>query len=62
MTRSANGYENDRVTRLQKLLVRLAPILFLVALALVVVGLRAGHRSPGAAARPIPRRATPRRR
>ena len=36
MTRSANGYENDRVTRLQKLLIRLAPILFLVVLALVV--------------------------
>jgi YidC/Oxa1 family membrane protein insertase len=36
MTRSANGYENDRVTRLQKLLIRLAPILLLVVLALVV--------------------------
>ena len=36
MTRSANGYENDRVTRLRLLLVRLAPVLFLVALALIV--------------------------
>ncbi len=36
MTRSANGYENNRVTRLQQLLVRLAPVLFLVAVLLVV--------------------------
>ncbi len=36
MTRSPNGYENDRVTRLQKLLVRLAPLLLLAALALIV--------------------------
>jgi YidC/Oxa1 family membrane protein insertase len=36
MTRSANGYENHRVTRLQKLLVRLAPILLLIVVALVV--------------------------
>ena len=36
MTRSPNGYENDRVTRLQNLLVRLAPLLLLAALALIV--------------------------
>ena len=36
MTRSPNGYEIDRVTRLQTLLARLAPLLLLGALALVV--------------------------
>jgi YidC/Oxa1 family membrane protein insertase len=36
MTRSPNGYEIDRVTRLQNLLVRLAPLLLLAALALIV--------------------------
>ena len=61
MTRSNNGYENDRVTRLQSLLVRLAPLLFLVVVALVVVGLRSGHR-PRRAARPRRRPSPPRRR
>ena len=36
MTRSPNGYEIDRVTRLQTHLARLAPLLLLAALALVV--------------------------
>jgi hypothetical protein len=53
MTRSANGYENDRVIRLQQLLVRLAPLLFLVALALIVAACVPGtggaaQGSPGA--------------
>ena len=36
MTRSPNGYENARVTRLQHLIVRLAPLLLLAALVLIV--------------------------
>jgi YidC/Oxa1 family membrane protein insertase len=36
MTRSPNDYESDRVTRLQNLIVRLAPLLLLMALALLV--------------------------
>jgi YidC/Oxa1 family membrane protein insertase len=52
MTRSANGYENDRVTRLRLILVRLAPVLFLVAVALIVAaclpGTGGGSGSPGA--------------
>lgn len=36
MTRSPNRYMSDRVTRLQNLLVRLAPLLLIVALALIV--------------------------
>jgi YidC/Oxa1 family membrane protein insertase len=52
MTRSANGYENDRVTRLRLLLVRLAPVLVLVALALIVAACAPGaggaSGSPGA--------------
>jgi YidC/Oxa1 family membrane protein insertase len=47
MTRSNNGYENDRVIRLQKLLVRLAPILFLVVLALVVSACVPGTQTGG---------------
>jgi YidC/Oxa1 family membrane protein insertase len=47
MTRSNNGYENDRVTRLQKILVRLAPILFLVLLALVVAACVPGLNTGG---------------
>jgi YidC/Oxa1 family membrane protein insertase len=46
MTRSANGYEN-RVTRLRLLLVRLAPVLFLVAIVLIVA---ACVPAPGGAA------------
>ncbi len=58
MTRSPNGYENDRVTRLQNLLVRLAPLLLLVALALIVAacvpsGSGAGASGSGAVASPI---------
>ena len=45
MTRSANGYEN-RVTRLQQLLVRLAPIIFLVAAALIVSACLPGTAPP----------------
>ncbi len=60
MTRSANGYENDRVIRLQQLLVRLAPVLFLVAIVLVVAacvpgGGAAGSGSPTPS--PIPSQA-----
>jgi len=47
MTRSANGYENDRVTRLQQLLVRLAPVLFIVAIALVVAACVPGGGAVG---------------
>lgn len=46
MTRSANGYEN-RVTRPKQLLVRLAPVLFLVALALVVSACLPGSGGDG---------------
>jgi len=61
MTRSANGYENDRVTRndrvtqLQQILVRLAPVLFLVVLALVVSACVPGTQSTGSGSpTPIP--------
>jgi len=47
MTRSANGYENDRVTRLRLLLVRLAPVLFLVAVALIVAACLPGTGGGG---------------
>lgn len=50
MTRSANGYENDRVTRLKQLLVRLAPVLFLVALALIVSACAPGSGGNGSPA------------
>ncbi len=49
MTRSANGYEN-RVTRLKQLLVRLAPVLFLLALALVVSACLPGSGGNGSPA------------
>lgn len=50
MTRSANGYENHRVTRLKQLLVRLAPVLFLVALALIVSACLPGSGGNGSPA------------
>ena len=54
MTRSANGYET-RVTRLQKLLVRLAPVLFLVVVALVVAACVPGTGTgAGASGAPSP--------
>jgi len=54
MTRSANGYET-RVTRLQKLLVRLAPVLFLVVIALVVAAcIPGGGAGAGASGAPSP--------
>ena len=61
MTRSNNGYENDRVTRndrvtqLQQILVRLAPVLFLVVLALVVSACVPGTQTTGSGSpTPIP--------
>ena len=65
MTRSANGYENDRVTRLKQLLVRLAPVLFLVALALIVsacvpsTGTNGGSPVPTPSPSQAPLHATP---
>ncbi len=53
MTRSANGYEN-RVTRLQQLLVRLAPLLFLVAAALIVSACIPGTSTSGGSPTPTP--------
>ena len=53
MTRSANGYENHRVTRLQNLLVRLAPLLLLVVLALVLAACVPGGGG-GASGAPTP--------
>ncbi len=54
MTRFANGYET-RVTRLQKLLVRLAPVLFLVVIALVVAACVPGAGTgAGASGAPSP--------
>ena len=54
MTRSANGYET-RVTRLQQILVRLAPVLFLVALALIVAACVPGAgTTAGGSAAPTP--------
>jgi YidC/Oxa1 family membrane protein insertase len=53
MTRSANGYEN-RVTRLQQLLVRLAPLLFLVAIALIVSACAPATSTPGGSGSPSP--------
>jgi len=50
MTRSANGYENQRVTRLKQLLVRLAPVLFLVAVALIVSACLPGSGGNGSPA------------
>lgn len=50
MTRSANGYENHRVTRLKQLLVRLAPVLFLVAVALIVSACLPGSGGNGSPA------------
>lgn len=54
MTRFANGYENDRVTRLQHLLVRLAPLLFIVAIALIVAACIPGTGSVASGATPVP--------
>ena len=56
MTRSPNGYEINRVTRLQNLLVRLAPLLLLVALALVVAACvpGSGATASGSGAAPSP--------
>lgn len=54
MTRSANGYENDRVTRLQHLLIRLAPLLFIVAIALIVAACVPGSGSVASGATPLP--------
>ncbi len=58
MTRSPNGYENDSVTRLQHLLVRLAPLLLLGAITLIVAacvpsGSGAGASGSGALASPV---------
>ena len=53
MTRFANGYET-RVTRLQKLLVRLAPVLFLIAVALVVAACVPGGAGTAASGAPSP--------
>ena len=56
MTRSPNGYEINRVTRFQNLLVRLAPLLLLAALALVVAACvpGSGATASGSGAAPSP--------
>ena len=54
MTQSNNGYENDRVTRIQSLLVRLAPLLFLVAVALVVSACVPGGATTSGSPNPSP--------
>jgi YidC/Oxa1 family membrane protein insertase len=54
MTRSPNGFEINRVTRLQNLLVRLAPLLLLGALALIVAACVPGSSGAGASGSPTP--------
>lgn len=54
MTRSPNGYENDRVTRLQHLLVRLAPLLLLGALTLVLAACVPATGGAGGSGAPSP--------
>jgi len=54
MTRSPNGREVDRVTRLQQLLVRLAPLLLLAALALLVAACVPGTGGAPGSGAPTP--------
>lgn len=54
MTRSPNGYEAHRVTRLQTHLARLAPLLLLVAVALVVAACVPATGGAGGSGAPTP--------